>query len=312
MVMVIEAPTSHAPVMVAEILQALTVRPGGRYVDCTVGEGGHAEAILATAPAIQLLGIDVDPETVAAAQERLAPFGPAVRLTQDNFRDLAAVCRSHHFLPVDGALLDLGVSSRQLADARRGFSFQVEGPLDMRFGLGRLTAADVVNGWPEEEIAEVIWRYGEERHSRRIARAVIQGRPIRTTTALSAIVARAVGPAGARKRLHPATRTFQALRIATNDELGALSQALDQVLQVLAPGGRLAVISFHSLEDRIVKHFLQREARDCICPPQTPGCVCSHSASLRPLFRGALRPSPQEVAANPRSRSARVRAAEKL
>ncbi len=312
MVIAIAAPTSHRPVMVAEVLQALAVRPGGRYLDCTVGGGGHAEAILAAAPDVQLLGIDIDPQAIEAAGERLASFGPAVRLAQANFQDLATVCDRHRFLPLEGVLFDLGMSSLQLADARRGFSFQEEGPLDMRFGLGSLTAERIVNHWPQEEIAAILWRYGQERYSRRIARAIVRERPIRTTTALASIVARAVGPGGARQRLHPATRTFQALRIAVNDELDALAKALEQVPHLLAPGGRLVVISFHSLEDRIAKQFLEREARDCICPPGTPRCLCGHRATLRPLFRGARRPDPQEVADNPRSRSARLRAAEKL
>ena len=311
MVVSLQPSLSHTPVMVAEAIGALAVRRGGRYVDCTVGSGGHAQAILeAATPGGLLLGIDADPNAIEAAGQRLAPFGEAVRLVQGNFRELAQICRDHNFSPLDGVLFDLGVSSLQLDDVARGFSFQAEAPLDMRFGEGTLTAADIVNGYQEAKLADILWRYGEERRSRRIARAIVRARPIRTTTELASIVARAARSGGS--RIHPATRTFQALRIAVNDELAALAQALEQARDLLAPGGHLVAISFHSLEDRIVKQFMQRESRDCLCPPETPRCLCGHRATLRPLSKGAQRPSTAEVAANPRSRSARLRAAERL
>lgn len=302
----------HTPVLLPEAVKFLSVQAGGRYLDCTVGGGGHAVAILeAAAPGGLLLGIDADPQAIEFASSRLQPFGESVRLVQASFRNLEQVCRQHSFVPVHGVLFDLGLSSLQLADRERGFSFQVEAPLDMRFSPDQpLTAADIVNDYSEQDLADLIWRYGEERASRRVARAVVRARPLRTTTELAAVVAAAVP--GARGHIDPATRTFQALRIAVNDELSALSEALAQAVRVLGHGGRLVVISFHSLEDRIVKQFIQREARDCVCPPEVVQCVCGHRASLRAVSRGAVRPTEAEVIANPRSRSARLRAAEKL
>jgi len=306
------AAQNHAPVMAEEVLHYLAVQPGGRYVDCTVGGGGHSLAILeAAAPGGLLLGIDADASAVETARARLQPFADSTLLVQANFRDLAAVCRKSEFVPVHGALFDLGLSSYQLADQERGFSFQVDAPLDMRFNDNQtLTAHELVNTYREPDLADVIWRLGEESASRRIARAIVAARPIATTTQLAAVVSRAVG--GPRRRIHPATRTFQALRIAVNDELGALASALEQAVQVLGTGGRLVVIAFHSLEDRIVKQFIRRESRDCVCPPEVPSCTCGHRTCLREIAKGAVRPSAEEIAANRRSRSARLRAAEKL
>ncbi len=214
-------------------------------------------------------------------------------------------------MPTHGVLFDLGVSSYQLSDAGRGFSFQVEAPLDMRFGdTHTVTANEIVNTYGERDLADLIWRYGEEPSSRRIARAIVRARPLATTSELAAVIARAA--AGARRRIHPATRTFQALRIAVNDELDALTAALGQALEVLGRGGRLVVIAFHSLEDRIVKQFVRRVSRDCVCPPEAPSCTCGHRARLRQVATGAVRPSQEEIAVNRRSRSARLRAAEKL
>ena len=303
----------HTPVMVQEVLRALAVQPGGLYVDCTVGGGGHAEAVLeAASPGGLLLGIDADPTALDLSRARLARFGDAALLVEGNFRDVATICRAHGFAPVHGVLLDLGLSSLQLSDEARGFSFQTEAPLDMRFSPQQsLTAADIVNTYPEQELAALLWRYGQERHSRAIARRVVRERPLRTTVELARAVQKAVGQ-GRRFHIHPATRTFQALRIAVNAELENLTLALGQARELLGYGGRLVVISYHSLEDAIVKDFLRREARDCICPPDTPVCVCGHKATLRPVTRGALRPHPAEVAINPRSRSARLRAAERL
>ena len=302
----------HTPVMVEEALDALAVQPGGLYVDGTLGGGGHAEAVLEVAsPGGLLLGIDADPSALAVARARLARFGDALLLMEGNFRDLASICRAHGFAPVHGVLLDLGLSSLQLSDEARGFSFQTEAPLDMRFGPQQsLTAADIVNTYSEQELAALLWRFGQERHSRAIARRIVRERPLGTTLELARVVQKAVG--GGRLRIHPATRTFQALRIVVNAELENLTLALDQARDLLGHGGRLVVISYHSLEDTIVKDFLRREARDCVCPPDTPVCICGHKATLRPVTRGALRPHPAEVAVNPRSRSARLRAAERI
>jgi 16S rRNA (cytosine1402-N4)-methyltransferase len=298
--------------MADEVLRHLAVQPGGRYVDCTVGGAGHSLAILEdAAPGGLLLGIDADAGALQIARDRLKPFADSTLLFHANFRDLAAVCRKADFVPVHGVLFDLGVSSIQLSNQGRGFSFQVEAPLDMRFSESQtVTAYEIVNSYGERELADLIWRFGEEPASRRIARAIVSARPVATTTELAAVVSRAIG--GGRHRIHPATRTFQALRIAVNDELDALASALQQAVEVLGQGGRLVVIAFHSLEDRIVKQLIRRECRDCICPPEAPACGCGHRALLRRVTKGALRPSDEEIAANRRSRSARLRAAEKL
>lgn len=306
-----EPPTVHIPVLLSAVLAWLQARPGGVYIDGTVGGGGHAEAILrASAPDGRLLGLDRDPAALEVAAKRLAPFGDRVTLRHGSFADLAALAAD--FAPADGVLLDLGLSSLQLANPGRGFSFAQEGPLDMRFDPTEdtPTAADLVNTLSVKELTEIFYRYGEERQARRIAEAIVAARPIRTTTELAHLVERVAG--GRRERIHPATRVFQALRIAVNRELEALEVALPQALEVLKPGGRLVVISFHSLEDRIVKHFLQRESRDCLCPPEIPVCVCGHRAQLRVLTPKPVRPSEAEVAANPRARSARLRAAQKI
>lgn len=303
----------HRPVLLNEAIEALAVRPGRWYVDGTVGLGGHAAAILeASSPDGRLLGIDADPDALVTARERLAHFGERVRLVRGNFRDLAVIARAEGFAPVAGVLLDLGVSSFQLGPAGRGFSFLWDQPLDMRMDPDQpISARDIVNSYTAQELADLISRYGEERRGRVIARAIVRARPITTTVQLARVVEQAVGRA--RSRIHPATRTFQALRIAVNRELDALTAALRAAHDLLeAPGGRLVVISFHSLEDRIVKEFLRRASRDCLCPPQTPVCVCGHRATLRLLTRGAVVPSPAEVAANPRARSARLRAAVRL
>ncbi len=305
-----EPPTTHIPVLVHAVLSWLRVRPGGVYVDGTVGGGGHGEAILeASSPDGRLLGLDRDPEALEVARARLARFGDRAVLRHGSFADLTSLAAD--FAPVDGVLLDLGLSSLQLADPERGFSFTLEGPLDMRFDPTEETptAADLVNTLSVGELAEVLYRYGEERQARRIAEAIVAARPLHTTRELAQVVERVVGR---RERIHPATRVFQALRIAVNRELEALEAVLPQALEVLKPGGRLVVISFHSLEDRIVKRFLQRESRDCVCPPEVPVCVCGHRAQVRVLTPRPVRPDEAEVAANPRARSARLRAAEKI
>jgi 16S rRNA (cytosine1402-N4)-methyltransferase len=305
-------------VLLREAVEGLAPRPGGRYLDGTLGGGGHTRALLeASAPDGRVLALDADPAAIARGESLRAEYGDRLVLRQANFASLAGAARETGFAPLDGVLLDLGLSSFQLADTARGFSFQQDGPLDMRFGPGAATsAAELVDGAAEEELADILWRYGEERHARRIARAIVREReraPIATTGALAALVARAVPHRpGERDRIHPATRTFQALRIVVNGELDALESALDGALATLAPGGRLAVIAFHSLEDRIVKEFMRREATDCICPPRLPVCVCGHRATVRLVTRKGVRPGEAEVAANPRAQSARVRAAERI
>jgi 16S rRNA (cytosine1402-N4)-methyltransferase len=313
MTALMDTPVRHEPVMLREVIAALAVRPGGRYLDCTVDGGGHAEAILALAsPGGSLLGLDADPEVAALARERLARFGDDVAIVQANFRDLDAVARERSFAPVNGILFDLGLSSHQLASSTRGFSFRIEAPLDMRFGPGPETTASYwVNEVREEELANLIWQFGEERQSRRIANVIVNRRPLRTTLDLAKAVEQAVGRKPG-SQSHPATKTFQALRIAVNQELASLIEALPRALGLLGFGSRLVVISYHSLEDRIVKQFIARETRDCICPPQQPVCTCGHKTTLKAVSRGALTPSQEEVRANPRSRSAKLRVAERV
>jgi 16S rRNA (cytosine1402-N4)-methyltransferase len=273
--------------------------------------GGHAAGILeASFPDGRLLAMDRDPDALRISAHRLAPFGERVTLVHGSFARMSDVASQRGFTSFDGILLDLGISSRQLADAERGFSFQVDGPLDMRLDpTGNVTAATLVNELSQEELADIIYRYGEERDSRRIARALVAARPVRSTRELALVVSGAVHSRAG--DIHPATRTFQALRIAVNHELEALAAALPQAVALLRPGGRLAVIAFHSLEDRIVKQFFQRESRDCLCPPEIPVCVCGHRATLDLITRKPIRPTADEVHQNPRSRSARLRIAEK-
>lgn len=302
---------AHIPVMVEETIKALNVQPGGRYIDCTLGSGGHAAAILEhSSPGGQLLGIDADPLAIRLARARLEPYSGSTLLVNDNFVNLQAICYKHDFLPVHGILFDLGISSTQLANGR-GFSFQHDAPLDMRFDPNQIvTAADIVNTYSEAELSNLIETYGEERFSRQIARRIVQERPIKTTFELTRTIEGVVK--GRSGKIHPATRTFQALRIAVNQELEHLESALKQAASLLGFEGRLVVISYHSLEDRIVKQFMQRESRDCICPPGMPTCVCGHTASLRLIYKKVITPSRAEIQANPRSRSAKLRAAEHL
>jgi len=303
----------HIPVLLDQVLAWLNPQPGQVIVDGTVGAGGHAAAILErSAPDGRLLGLDVDPAALALARLRLAPYGRRVTLVQANYEQLHHVAPAHGFAAVHGILLDLGLSSHQLADPARGFSFQTDGPLDMRFDpQGGRTAGDLVNRASLAELTRIIAVYGEEPQARRVAAAIVAHRPLHTTGELAQVVSQAIGGRRGR-RIHPATRTFQALRIAVNDELGCLERGLCAARDLLAPGGRLVVIAFHSLEDRLVKHFFQREARDCLCPAGWPICTCGHQASLVVLTRKPVRPTPAEVEYNPRSRSARLRAARKL
>lgn len=303
---------THIPVLLNEAIEALVVQPGGRYIDCTLGGGGHAAAILErSAPGGQLLGIDADPQAITMASERLAGYGDAAVIVNDNFANLVQIARQHNFSPVHGILFDLGLSSLQLGPEGHGFSFQQDAPLDMRFGPGKTTtAADIVNTFSEREIARLLRDYGEEVASRRIAEFIVRHRPVRTTLELARLVEQAVG--GRHGKIHPATKTFQALRIAVNEELDSLRVALLQAVELLGHEGRLVVISYHSLEDRIVKQFMAREARDCICPPETPVCLCRHRAQLKLIQRKVITPAVAEIKANPRSRSARLRIAERL
>lgn len=301
----------HLPVLYQEIIHALRPESPGCYIDGTVGAGGHASGILeASAPGGHLLGLDVDPQALELAFRRLAVYGERAVLVQASYTRIAEQMALLGWTQVQGVVLDLGVSSMQLDTPQRGFSFRADGPLDMRFSpTNPTTAADLVNTLDEAELADLIWRYGEDRMSRKIARAIIQARPIYTTGQLAEVAARAAG--GKSGKIHPATRTFQALRIAVNEELKALEETLPQAIAALAPGGRLAVISFHSLEDRIVKQFMRRESRDCICPPEQPVCTCGHIASLIEVTRHPIEPGEAEQQSNPRARSARLRVAEK-
>jgi 16S rRNA (cytosine1402-N4)-methyltransferase len=301
----------HVPVLVGDVVEWLRPRPDARLVDATVGLGGHAAALLDAAPHAELLGVDRDPAALARAAERLAPYGTRVALRQVPFSELPAVLAAHGWDAADAILLDLGVSSLQLDDAARGMSFRADAPLDMRMdpSLPR-SAADLVNQTSERELADLLFHYGEERRSRAVARAVVRARPIATTRALAEVVTRVLG--AGRPGHHPATRTFQALRIAVNDELGELDRFLAEAWRLLRPGGRLAVIAYHSLEDRRVKDAFRRWAARCICPPSAPVCTCGWRARARVLTRRPIVPSAAEVARNPRSRSARLRVAERL
>ncbi len=302
----------HTPVMVPEVLDALNVQPGGRYLDATLGEGGHTDSVLQRAePGGQVLGMDADHEAVQVAAGRLARWKESFLAVNANFRTLRATALKHDFVPVHGVLFDLGVSSLQLDIEARGFSFRRPDPLDMRFSLDqKVSAADIVNRFSEYDLADVIYRLGEERASRRIAAAIVRSRPVKTSLELANIIERVSPRRGS--RINPATKTFQALRIAVNDELGALESALEQAVSVLGQGGRITVISYHSLEDRIVKNFIRRETSDCVCPPGTPVCRCDHKATLRAVTKSPLAPTEEEVRDNPRSRSAKMRVAERI
>ena len=308
----------HSPVLYHEIINVLQPRSGGRYADCTLGAGGHAWGILkSSSPDGRLLGLDVDPQAIDLARESLSQFSSRIHLVRASYITLAEQISRLEWRGVDGVLLDLGVSSMQLDSPGRGFSFRVSEPLDMRFDPGNpVSAVDLVNSLSENELADLIYHYGEERMAWQVARAIIQSRPILTTDRLAQVVSRAVqrgDKSGSRPgKIDPATRTFQALRIAVNHELDALTQALPLAIRVLLPGGRLAVISFHSLEDRLVKHFFRQESRDCVCPPRQPVCTCGHRATIREITPRPIRPQPAEIHQNPRSRSARLRVVERL
>jgi 16S rRNA (cytosine1402-N4)-methyltransferase len=310
-----EQEAGHLPVMAGEVVVTLAVRSGSLQIDATLGGAGHAERILeASSPDGRLLGLDADGAAVARGAKRLACFGDRVVLRQVNFGHLAEVAPQAGFGQVDGLFMDLGLSSYQLVDVERGFGFRAGGRLDMRFDTSRgVPAADLLATMEANDMAALFRKYGEEPFSGRIARNIVESRhhaPVETAEQLAALVERAV-PTPRGRRTHPATRVFQALRIAVNDELGNLEAGLAASLELLRPGGRLVVLSYHSLEDRIVKRFMAAEQRGCVCPPEVPICVCGHQPRLRSLGKSQT-PSLQEVAANPRSRSARLRAAERV
>jgi 16S rRNA (cytosine1402-N4)-methyltransferase len=307
----------HHPVLYHETINALQPRSGGLYVDCTLGAGGHAAGILdASSPDGRLLGLDVDPQALELAGKRLNSYGPRAILVQASYMDLSKQLSILGWKAVDGIVIDLGVSSMQLDTPERGFSFQVDAPLDMRFDPHNpLSAADLVNNLGESELADIFFRYGEEPQARHVARAIVRARPLSTTRQLAEVVVKSLKPGHSSRdhvHLHPATRSFQALRIAVNHELENLEVILPQALGVLATGGRLAVISFHSLEDRIVKQYFRRESKDCLCPPRQPVCTCNHHAALHEVVHHPVRPQAAEIVQNPRSRSARLRIAEKV
>jgi 16S rRNA (cytosine1402-N4)-methyltransferase len=304
----------HLSVLSKESIELLEPRPGQVFVDCTLGAGGHARLLLQRiSPGGRLLAIDRDQAALAAAEESLGGTGSTPVLVHADFAEVARVAREAGFERVDGVLFDLGLSSDQLDDPRRGFSFRQDGPLDMRMDAHNpVTAERVVNQLSERDLAAVIRRLGEERWAARIARFIAERRPLKTTREVAAAVEAAIPRGAWPPDIHPATRTFQALRMHVNDELGSLAGGLRGALDILGPGGRMAVISFHSLEDGLVKRFFAEESRDCLCPPRQPVCTCAHRASLRVLTRKPVRPTAEEVAANPRSRSARLRAAERL
>lgn len=305
----------HIPVLLQEVIDAMSPISGGRYIDGTYGGGGHSRAILErSSPEGRVLAFDRDRDAIDRGEADLSTFPGRLQLVHASFADLEAVATQRGFAPVDGILLDLGLSSFQMDDGARGFAFSHDGMLDMRFDQSTgESALDIVNSWTEQEIATALWQFGEEQKSRRIAHAIVTEREqatIETTSQLAALIEQAVG--GRRGApIHPATRTFQALRIAVNDELSALRDVLPQAVRILAPGGTLAIISFHSLEDRIVKQFFRHEAATCICPPEQPVCTCHHVPTLMPTGK-PIKPGKTEITDNPRSRSAVLRVATRM
>jgi 16S rRNA (cytosine1402-N4)-methyltransferase len=307
----------HIPVMLKEVIASLNCRAGAVYVDCTVGGGGHAEAILrSTAPDGMLIGIDTDEEALEEAAKRLAPFKNRTTLVKGNFADIDTILAEMKIKKANGILLDLGVSSHQLDTADRGFSFTLDAPLDMRMDRSRgRSAYDLIQTLSEDELERLIRKYGEERMARRVARSIVENRnfaPIRTTADLAAVVIKAMPRDNARQRIHPATRTFQALRIAVNDELAGLHRAIAGGMERLGQGGRFSVISFHSLEDRIVKNAFRIGEKGCFCPPDLPVCACGRTPTLKVVTRKPIVPGAAELSSNPRARSAKLRTAERI
>ena len=306
----------HVPVLLHECLDALAIQPEGIYVDGTLGRAGHSLEIVKRLTTGRLIGIDRDETAIAAAQERLADYADRVTLVHSNFDRIGDILAELHIDGADGMLFDLGVSSPQLDDAERGFSYMHDAPLDMRMDRSAyLTAREVVNGWSYEELRRILFEYGEERYAPAIARRIVQTReqrPIETTLELVEVIKSAMPPAALREKQHPAKRSFQAIRIAVNGELDALPPMLEAATEHLNPGGRLAVISFHSLEDRIIKKTMQELATGCTCPPEFPVCVCGKKPKLRLVSRKPIVSGEEELAHNPRARSAKLRVAEKV
>ena len=307
---------SHKPVLLEECLEGLHIRPDGIYLDGTLGGAGHSSEIVKRLTTGRLIGVDRDQVALDAAAKRLAPYEDRVTLVHENFQEIASVLDRLGLDRIDGMLFDLGVSSPQLDDAERGFSYMADAPLDMRMNReDSLTAWDVVNTWDRVELKRILYEYGEERYAPQIAAAIERRRsehPIETTLELAEIIRSAMPPQALREKQHPAKRSFQAIRIAVNDELGAVSRMMEAAIPRLKPGGRLAVITFHSLEDRIVKSAMQQAAKGCTCPPEFPVCVCGKKPQIKIITRKPITSGPEELEENPRARSAKLRVAEKL
>ncbi len=306
----------HVSVLLNEAVEGLNIRPEGIYLDGTLGGAGHSAEIAKALTTGTLIGVDRDPKALTAAGERLAPWADRVKLVHGNFRDLETILDGLGIPAVDGVLLDLGVSSPQLDEAIRGFSYMADAPLDMRMNPeDSLTAWEVVNTWPREELRRILFAYGEERYAPLIAAAIERRRaqaPIESTLELAELIRSAMPQKALREKQHPAKRSFQAIRIAVNDELGAVDSVMGQAIRRLKPGGRLAVITFHSLEDRIVKNAMAEAARGCTCPPEFPVCVCGKKPTVKLIARKPITASEEELEANPRARSAKLRVCEKL
>ena len=306
----------HVSVLLEECIEGLNIRPDGIYVDGTLGGAGHSSRIAAQLTTGKLIGIDRDPVALTAAGERLAPFGDRVALVHSNFCEMDSALESLGITGVDGILLDLGVSSPQLDDGQRGFSYMADAPLDMRMnGQDSLDAKQIVNQWSYEELKRILYDYGEERFAPRIAAAICKRREekeIETTLELVDIIRSAMPPSALREKQHPAKRSFQAIRIAVNDELGSVERVMKKAVPLLKPGGRLAVITFHSLEDRIVKNAMAEAAKGCTCPREFPVCVCGKKPQVKLITRKPIVSGEEELERNPRARSAKLRICEKL
>jgi 16S rRNA (cytosine1402-N4)-methyltransferase len=307
----------HEPVLLQEVIKYFDPKPNQNFIDCTLGNGGHTIAIAEKLKTGKVLSIDLDSKIIDLAKSRVEGQGLAdkVILVQDNFKNLKKIVEENNFYPVSGILVDLGISSYELQDQERGFSFQIDGPLNMKYGADiKNSAAGIVNNWSEQELEQIFREYGEERYARLIAREIIKSRqekPIQTTFDLVRIIER-VYIGKPRPKIHIATKVFQALRIAVNDELNNLKQLLPQAVEILEKGGKLAAISFHSLEDRIVKDFFKQEARGCICPVEIPVCRCNHKPTIKIINKKPIIPTLAEIQKNPRSRSAKLRVIEKI
>ncbi len=307
-----KTPSTHSPVMVPEVIMALPPTPGGSFIDCNLGDGGHSEAILRTIPGAELLGIDLDLDALKRAQQRLGRWSERLTIVHGNFADVAEIAEQRFKKNCSGILFDLGVSSAQLDTPERGFSFRFDAELDMRFDPnGDLTAYDIVNKWPQAQLEHIIGSLGEEPRARRVARGIVANRRIETTLELADVVTKSLNwPVESRN--HPATRTFQALRMAVNSEMKNLERGLAGAVKALGRGGRLVVISYHSVEDRVVKNFIRDAASSCKCPPLLPECQCDSTPILKAVNTRVIKPSINEVRSNPRSRSARMRVAQKI